>query len=133
MGNPLSPTIANIILDKLLNECLQDLKQNNIEIKFIIKYVDDIFAVVRKTDTDQILKTFNMYHNKLQFTIELENEKSIPFLDTKIIRNENTIIKDWYTKPTSSGRIINYHSTQPKNQHTIQYNQQSNRHKRHSI
>ena len=116
MGNPLSPTIANIILDKLLDECILQLKENDITIKFMVKYVDDIFAIVNKTDTEIILETFNTYHNKLQFTIEKEINNKIPFLDMQIIRQDNTIITDWYKKPTSSGRIINYFSTQPKNQ-----------------
>ena len=118
MGNPLSPTIANIILDKLMDDCISQLKKQNIEIKIIVKYVDDIFAIVKKSEADEILKTFNTYHNKLQFTIETEQNNYIPFLDMKIIKENNKIITDWYTKPTASGRIINFYSSQPKSQKT---------------
>ena len=48
MGKPLSPTIADIILDKLLDETIIDLKKQHINIKFIVKYVDDIFAIVKE-------------------------------------------------------------------------------------
>jgi len=43
----------------------------------------------------------------------LENNNSISFLNTKIIRKDNTLITDWYHKPTFSGRYINYFSSHP--------------------
>lgn len=116
MGNPLSPTIADVILDKLLDSAIEILRNQNIEIKFIVKYVDDIFAIIKRKDESAILETLNNYHNKIQFTIEHEENNSIPFLDIKIHKNNNTLITDWYSKPTSSGRMINYLSTQPQNQ-----------------
>ena len=33
-----------------------------------------------------------------------------------IIRYNNTIITDWFNKPTSSGRLINFRSNHPKQQ-----------------
>ena len=116
MGNPLSPTIADIILDKLLDETISKLKEENIHLKFLVKYVDDIFAIVNKKDLNTILTAFNKYHNKLQFTMEIESNNTIPYLDMYIIKSNNTIITNWYSKPTSSGRIQNFLSSQPKNQ-----------------
>ena len=113
MGNPLSPTIANIVLDTLLDNVIDELKANNIEIKFITKYVDDLFAIIGKSDEDKILRTMNIYHKKIQFTIEREKNMSIPYLDINIINDEGKIRTNWYTKPTSSGRMMNYNSTQP--------------------
>lgn len=50
----------------------------------------------------------------MQFTLELENQSSLPFLDTKIIRTDNgELITDWYHKPTWSGRYLNFHSHLP--------------------
>lgn len=116
MGNPLSPTIADIVLDDLLDNTLAELKNNNVQIKYITKYVDDILAIVDKNDTHKILNCFNKYHQKIQFTIEVEKEKSIAYLDTKLHHAGNKISFDWYTKETSSGRIMNYNATQPKSQ-----------------
>lgn len=48
MGNLLSPTIADIVLNKLLNEKYSNLEGLSVRIKFLINYVDDIFAVVKK-------------------------------------------------------------------------------------
>ena len=89
---------------------------DNVSFKFIVKYVDDIFAIIKREDENIILKTLNNYHNKLQFTIEHEQNDSIAFLDIKIYKLDNKLITNWYSKPTSSGRMINYLSTQPHNQ-----------------
>ncbi|KAK5645107.1 hypothetical protein RI129_006407 [Pyrocoelia pectoralis] len=81
------------------------------QFSFLYKYVDDIICGLPQDKIDYTLKTFNSIHNKLQFTVELEENQGVPFLDTKIIRNkENKLIIDWYTKPTNSGRYINYNS-----------------------
>lgn len=69
MGNPLSPTIADVVMDDLLDNTILDLKKNfNIDIKFIVKYVDDIFAIIRKRrrhhsqNTQQISSEATIYH-----------------------------------------------------------------------
>lgn len=118
MGNPLSPTIADIVLDTLLERTTEELREKNVHIKLITKYVDDLFAIIKKSDEKIILETFNKYHNKLKFTIEKEQNGSIPYLDMRIYREHNGIITDWYTKNIASGRLINYHSTQPMGQKT---------------
>lgn len=60
---------------------------------------------------------FNSYDPNLQFTIEAEKENSIAFLDLVLIRKPNgSIITNWYTKPTASGRIINFMSDHPLQQ-----------------
>ncbi|XP_036320350.1 uncharacterized protein LOC118734769 [Rhagoletis pomonella] len=115
MGNPISPTIADIIMDNLLDNTITELKEKfNIDIKFVTKYVDDIFAIIKRNDANIILDTLNKYHNKLKFTMEIEKDSKIPFLDVCIYREKQNLLLDWYSKPTSSGRLINYFSSQPR-------------------
>lgn len=114
MGNPLSPTIADIVLDHIIQQAIKSLADRGIHIKFLTKYVDDIFAIVNKQDIHTILNELNNQHDKLQFTVEIEKNNTIPFLELKIHKLDNKLKFDWYTKPTSSGRIINYNSYQPK-------------------
>ena len=45
---PLSPTIADIILDKLLDYTVDILSNQNVYIKFILKYVDEMFAIIKQ-------------------------------------------------------------------------------------
>ena len=66
------------------------------------------------------MSVFNSFHQKLQFTSEIESENKINFLDLTIIRNENNeeLKTKWYTKDTWSGRYLNYnshHATSQKN------------------
>jgi len=57
---------------------------------------------------------FNSYHANLTFTIEIESEGKLPFLDTLVYREEDGSLKtNWYRKPTSSGRLLNYLSANP--------------------
>lgn len=116
MGNPLSPTIADIVLDSLLDYAIEELENKNIYLKYIVKYVDDVLAVINLDDKDAILNIFNSYHPKIKFTTEMEANNEISYLDMKLRREDNRIIFDWYTKDTSSGRIMNFNTTQPINQ-----------------
>ena len=111
MGNPASPIIADIILEDLLDSCLEKLTTKP---KVITKYVDDIFAIVKVGKLEETLTCLNSFHRKLQFTVERENNNKLPYLDTVVIREKSYIKMDWFQKPTSSGRIINFHSKHPK-------------------
>lgn len=117
MGNPLSGILAEMALEHIINEAV-----NKLETKptFIKKYVDDIICIIPDDTVNNTLNTFNTIHNKLKFTIEKEENRSIPFLDIKLIRtNNNKIITDWYCKPYSYNRILNYYSNHP---HTTKIN-----------
>lgn len=108
MGATLSPIISQFIMDDLLEECIPIL---SFKPPFLKKFVDDIITSIPNECKNEILQVFNTYNEHIQFTIEHETERSVPFLDTKLIRSENNqIILDWYIKPTNSGRYINYFS-----------------------
>jgi hypothetical protein len=110
MGSPLSPILADIVMDDLESCCLRAF---DFDIPIFYRYVDDIFAVVPKAKLYDILRVFNDYHPRLKFTYETEINGSINFLDTTIIREGNKLITNWYRKPTFSGRYINYFSNHP--------------------
>lgn len=110
MGSPLSPILANMVMDDLESRCLEAL---DFEIPVFYRYVDDIFAIVPKTKLGIILKVFNDYHPRLQFTYETESNNSLNFLDVTVIRNGNKLLTNWYRKPTFSGRYINFFSSHP--------------------
>lgn len=56
---------------------------------------------------NEILEVFNSFHARLQLTIEREVEGRISFLDMELIRDGATVVTKWYTKPMSSGRVLN--------------------------
>ncbi|KAJ8964186.1 hypothetical protein NQ317_013600 [Molorchus minor] len=109
MGSPVSPILAQYVMDDLLESCLNQLP---FEIPFLKKYVDDIILTIPQGSTQTLLQVFNSYHPRLQFTIEEEDDNhSVPFLDTKVIRkDDNKLITSWYTKPGASGRFLHYES-----------------------
>ena len=108
MGATLSPIISQYVMDDLLDSCIPKLSY---QVPFLKKFVDDIVCSVPEKGVNEILSVFNSYDPNIQFTVEVEKDRSVPFLDTKLIRNpENKIILDWYIKPTSSGRYLNYNS-----------------------
>lgn len=114
MGSKLSPILAQYVMDYLLDTCIPKLSFNLI---FIKKFVDDLILVLPTQGLEEILVTFNGFNEHIKFTMEREVDCGVPFLDTRVIRQNNKIILDWYQKPTSSGRYINFqsdHSTKIK-------------------
>ncbi|XP_044760226.1 uncharacterized protein LOC123317682 [Coccinella septempunctata] len=108
MGSNLSAILAFIVMTELINVCLLSLPY---EPTFLYLYVDDIIRAIPADGLQELLRVFNSYDEHIQFTVEEENENSVPFLDTRVIRApDNTLRLKWYRKPTSSGRYIHYRS-----------------------
>jgi len=110
MGSPLSPIIADLVMQDLENSCLNSI---DCHLTFYYRYVDDIVMAAPNNKIDLIFNTFNKYHERLNFTIERERDKSISFLDLQLTVVDNTIKIDWYHKKTYSGRLLSFHSGHP--------------------
>ncbi|XP_072398065.1 uncharacterized protein [Diabrotica undecimpunctata] len=110
MGAKVSPILAAYVVDDILDTVIPVLPYN---LTFVKKYVDDIILALSKDQVEDILSVFNSYDPYIQFTIEVEdNEQSVPFLDTKLIRtNNNNILVDWYRKPHQVDTYTTYHIT----------------------
>lgn len=107
MGSVVSPIIAQYVMDDFLDVCLPRLP---FKMPFIKKYVDDIICAVPENEVDSTLQVFNSIHQNIQFTVERETNHAVPFLDTLVIRENGVLRTDWYSKPTASGRYINFKS-----------------------
>lgn len=59
------------------------------------------------------LDEFNKFNEYLKFTHELEENNSLPFLELRIMVENNSIVTEWYMNPTASGRYMNYLSHHP--------------------
>lgn len=115
MGSPSSPLFSEIYMkdfeEKLFTNNNNFIRNN---IKFWCRYVDDIFCIWNGTfrQLDTFLIFLNSLNNKIQFTMEKEENGSINFLDltTKI---ENCKLKySIYRKPTTTDSIIPFDSYQ---------------------
>ena len=98
MGSPLSPLLANIWMSQW------DKKFREWTAKFFFRYVDDIILTVQEEDIEKRLSEINNWHQDLNFTYEVEDNKGqISFLDMMLIHKGNSIESRWFTKPTSNG------------------------------
>lgn len=109
MGNPLSCFVANLFMGKIEN----DLEIEEKLPKIWLRYVDDIFAVVKSTEINNLFDMLNNRHPNIKFTLELENNGNLPFLDLMLSRGYNKIDIDIYRKPTNTSRYITFDSHCP--------------------
>ena len=74
------------------------------------RYVDDTFSVKMKGDVDGLLNHLNSIRPSIKFTMELEEDGSIPFLDTRVTRKvEGKLDIAVYHKPTYTNRYLHVH------------------------
>jgi len=110
MGSLLSPIVADLIMQHLESSILSDLSYKP---NFYYRYVDDIVLSVPTFHLNNLFKKFNSFHHRLQFTMEIEQDDKLNFLDLTIIKQNNILIFDWFRKPTFSGRFLNFYSHHP--------------------
>lgn len=107
MGSPPAPHLAN----GWLNQYDHIIKGSA---KLYTRYMDDILRDIKCSAIDQKLQDINKLHPSLKFTIEQEENGTLPFLDMKIINDNGKLTSTWYNKPTDTGLIMNYHALAPK-------------------
>jgi len=110
MRSPLSPVIVDIVMRDLETSCLNCV---NCHITFYYRYVDDIVMAVSSDDIDLIFKTFNEYHDRIKFTNEYEESRSLSFLDLLLIIKDNMLLIGWFHKKSFSRRFLSFHSGYP--------------------
>ena len=111
MGSPASPAIANMFMNKLEQTALATFVHRP---RVWLRYVDDVFSIVKKTRVEELLKHLNSQHPSIQFTVEVETENRLPFLDVTVHRVGNALELDVYRKPTNTGRYLHYESNHPE-------------------
>ena len=98
MGSRPAPTYANIfmarMMDSKITELIKQCSENNINLNFMKRYLDDIFSIFvgRSSKLHILLEELNKLHPTIKFTLkhtsnqlsdcDCEILESIPFLDT---------------------------------------------------
>lgn len=100
MGAPLSPIIADLVMQDLEESALKLLPW---KLPAYYRYVNDIFLIAPTASLNMISTNFNSLHTQLQFTMEIERNCKFSFLDVMVIN-------DLYHKPSFSGRYLNFNS-----------------------
>jgi hypothetical protein len=109
IGCPLSPWLAEIFMCNLEKRIMA----KDWAPRFYMRYVDDSFAIIKKSQVEEILGELNKMHEKIKFTQEMEKEGKIPFLDLLIKRSNGKIKFGIFRKPTDNPQIIPSDSFHP--------------------
>ena len=75
-----------------------------------LRYIDDTFVVLKKTEVVSFYKFINNIEESIKFTVEQEVDNAISFLDVLIIRNNGQLTTKAYRKPTHTTRYLNFNS-----------------------
>lgn len=114
MGCPSSPALANVVMYYILKRILGELP---FPVPFLKLYVDDTLLAVPEIELNNVLEFFNNKEVKIQFRMKKEVDNRIAFLDVMIIRSADGFLRtSWYSKTTSSGRLLNFRSNHPTSQ-----------------
>ena len=82
----------------------------------LLLYMDDYFVIwPNNRDFEQFLQELNDAVPSIKFSVEYEQNGSIPFLDTKVTRNGTEFMFNIYRKPTHSNSYIHWFSNHSRN------------------
>ncbi|CAK1591283.1 unnamed protein product [Parnassius mnemosyne] len=105
MGSPVSPIVADIFMEDFEEKALLTAP---VTPSFYKRYVDDTFTILPSDKVTAFLEHLNSINSKIQFTMELEANNSLAFLDVLVIRNPDNIIGHTvYRKKTHTNRYLN--------------------------
>ena len=111
MGSPVSAAVANLYMEFFEELALQSAPARP---RLWKRYVDDTFCIVRKGTVDELLNHLNSVRPSIKFTVELEKDGTLPFLDTLLRRKEGGGLDvTVYRKPTHTDRYLNFQSHHP--------------------
>jgi hypothetical protein len=117
MGAPTSSILSEIYLQYLENTKIYDILSSS-KIQGCFRYVDDILVIYNRNYTyiEEVQNSFNNITPGLNFTLELENDNKLNFLDLTITETANKLPFDKYRKHTSTNIIILHDSCHPPEQ-----------------
>ena len=103
MGSPLSPVVANIFIEDFESTAIVT---SDYQPRIWYRYVDDTFVVWEhgRQQLDEFLEHINGLHERILFTMEVEENNKISFLDVSVERKDFSIATSVYRKPTHTDR-----------------------------
>ena len=111
MGSPLSPILANLYMEWFEEQAISSAPYKP---KLWVRYVDDTFVVWQhnREQLTEFLNHLNSVAQPICFTMEVENDNKLPFLDVLVTKNRSkgTVSCSVYRKPTHTDRYLNYSS-----------------------
>ena len=98
--SPLGPLLANVFMSSLEEKLELEGKLPD----YYRRYVDDTLTIMPNIPTaTDFLNTLNHAHSSVSFTMEIENDGMLHFLDTQLLNRSPQIETKVYVKPTNTG------------------------------
>ena len=111
MGSPVSAVVANLYVEHFEQIALGTAKNRP---RIWKRYVDDTFCIVKAGEVDELLSHINSIRPSIKFTVEVEKDGCLPFLDTLLTRNhDGSLAITVYRKPTHTDRYLHFNSHHP--------------------
>ena len=114
MGSLLSPIIANMVMEEIEQTALNTYLNPP---SLLVRYVDDVYAIVEKTEVEPFHDYLNTISTSIKFTKELEKSGQLAFLNVSVQQMEDgSLATSVYRKPTHTDRYHQHSSHHPVNQ-----------------
>ena len=111
-GSPVSAVIANLYMEEFEERAIATATYKP---KIWKQYVDDTLTVLGKDHVDGFLQHLNCQQPTIRFTMEVEKDNTIPFLDMSVSMNSNGLLTTTvYRKPTHTDQYLAYDSHHPQ-------------------
>ncbi|KAJ4446434.1 hypothetical protein ANN_13130 [Periplaneta americana] len=109
---PPFPLISNIYMEYFEELALSTASHKPI---LWLRYVDDTFIIWPHSPQlfDGFLIHLNSLRPSIQFTMELEKDNCLPFLDVLVTRDQDKLATTVYRKSTHTGRYLHFQSNHP--------------------
>ena len=108
MGSPLSPVGACLYMEDLEQSKFLNIMGADSE---WMRYVDDVLVVVPENmDINERLSHLNAVNSNIQFTVEMERDGELAFLDTCIVRTDGGFKFKVHRKPSNKEDYVHFYS-----------------------
>ena len=108
MGSPVSAVIANMVMEDVEQRALAT---SPVKPFFWKRYVDDVISAVSGSEAERLLSHLNSVEPSIQFSLEHEKDRQLPFLDLNVSRSEQGNLEtSVYRKPTHTDKHLAFDS-----------------------
>ena len=118
MGSPVSAILANLVMEYVEEKALLSALNPP---KWWFRYIDDSHVCVKREHVDEFHSHLHSINANIKFTMEIESEGSIAFLDTKTTRQDDGSITGLSTgKLPTPDRYLDFKSHyHPQHKHSV--------------
>ena len=111
MGSPVSITAANLVMEDVERRALSTYP---LPLPFWKRYVDDTLTALPQDKVHCFHEHLNSIESTIQFTVEMESEGTLPFLDTKIAHHpDGSLSTTVFRKTTHTDKYLDFKSHHP--------------------